>query len=53
MTEDQDLDILRILATRTPTEPTRLHYWVFGGPWRYGAGARGEPTGGEDVSIMG
>jgi dihydrofolate reductase len=23
----------------------RLHYWVFGGPWSYGDGARGEPTG--------
>ena len=23
----------------------RLHYWVFGGPWSYQSGARGEPTG--------
>jgi dihydrofolate reductase len=23
----------------------RLHYWVFGGPWRYGEEAQGEPTG--------
>ncbi len=23
----------------------RLHYWVFGGPWSYESGARGEPTG--------
>jgi dihydrofolate reductase len=23
----------------------RLHYWVFGGPWSYQEGARGEPTG--------
>lgn len=23
----------------------RLHYWVFGGPWTYGQGARGEATG--------
>jgi dihydrofolate reductase len=23
----------------------RLHYWVFGGPWSYHEGARGEPTG--------
>ncbi len=23
----------------------RLHYWVFGGPWTYEDGARGEPTG--------
>jgi dihydrofolate reductase len=23
----------------------RLHYWVFGGPWSYETGARGEPTG--------
>jgi len=23
----------------------RLHYWVFGGPWRYGEEVRGEPTG--------
>lgn len=23
----------------------RLHYWVFGGPWTYESGARGEPTG--------
>jgi len=23
----------------------RLHYWVFGGPWTYGAPGRGEPTG--------
>ena len=23
----------------------RLHYWVFGGPWRYDEPARGEPTG--------
>jgi dihydrofolate reductase len=23
----------------------RLHYWVFGGPWTYDEGPRGEPTG--------
>jgi dihydrofolate reductase len=23
----------------------RLHYWVFGGPWTYDSGARGEPIG--------
>jgi dihydrofolate reductase len=23
----------------------RLHYWVFGGPWSYDQGARGEPEG--------
>lgn len=23
----------------------RLHYWVFGGPWSYDSGARGEPSG--------
>jgi len=23
----------------------RLHYWVFGGPWRYDSPGRGEPTG--------
>jgi hypothetical protein len=23
----------------------RLHYWVFGGPWRYDAEARGDATG--------
>jgi dihydrofolate reductase len=23
----------------------RLHYWVFGGSWRYGEDVRGEPTG--------
>ena len=23
----------------------RLHYWVFGGPWTYASGARGEATG--------
>jgi dihydrofolate reductase len=23
----------------------RLHYWVFGGPWRYDSPERGEPTG--------
>jgi dihydrofolate reductase len=23
----------------------RLHYWVFGGPWSYDSGPRGEPTG--------
>jgi dihydrofolate reductase len=23
----------------------RLHYWVFGGPWRYDAPGRGDPTG--------
>lgn len=23
----------------------RLHYWVFGGPWSYDSGTRGEPTG--------
>lgn len=23
----------------------RLHYWVFGAPWSYGTGPKGEPTG--------
>jgi dihydrofolate reductase len=23
----------------------RLHYWVFGGPWSYDSGPKGEPTG--------
>jgi hypothetical protein len=23
----------------------RLHYWVFGGPWRYDSPERGEPSG--------
>jgi hypothetical protein len=22
----------------------RLHHWVFGGPWTYASGARGEPS---------
>jgi dihydrofolate reductase len=29
----------------------RLHYWVFGGPWSYDSGPRGEPTG-EDKEWM-
>ena len=29
----------------------RLHYWVFGGPWSYGAEPRGEPTG-EDAAWL-
>ena len=29
----------------------RLHYWVFGGPWTYGAEPRGEPTG-EDAAWL-
>jgi dihydrofolate reductase len=29
----------------------RLHYWVFGGPWKYDDGPRGEPTG-EDAAWM-
>jgi dihydrofolate reductase len=35
----------------------RLHYWVFGGPWTYADGARGEPTGADkeflDAAIAG
>lgn len=27
----------------------RLHYWVFGGPWRYDSPERGEPTGEDKV----
>lgn len=27
----------------------RLHYWVFGGPWTYAGGTRGEPTGEDAV----
>src|SRR6187455_325796 len=23
----------------------RLHYWVFGGPWTYDTGSKGEPSG--------
>jgi dihydrofolate reductase len=29
----------------------RLHYWVFGGPWAYADGPRGEPTG-EDAAWL-
>ena len=29
----------------------RLHYWVFGGPWTYEGGAKGEPTG-EDAAWL-
>jgi len=29
----------------------RLHHWVFGGPWTYGEGARGEATG-EDAAFL-
>jgi dihydrofolate reductase len=29
----------------------RLHHWVFGGPWTYADGARGEPTG-EDAAWL-
>jgi dihydrofolate reductase len=29
----------------------RLHYWVFGGPWTYEGGTRGEPTG-EDAAWL-
>src|SRR5438128_4992355 len=29
----------------------RLHYWVFGGPWRYGGETRGEATG-EDAAWL-
>jgi dihydrofolate reductase len=29
----------------------RLHYWVFGGPWTYDSGPRGEPTG-EDAAWL-
>ncbi len=29
----------------------RLHYWVFGGPWRYGDEGLGEPTG-EDATWL-
>ena len=29
----------------------RLHYWVFGGPWTYAGGARGEATG-EDKAFL-
>lgn len=27
----------------------RLHYWVFGGPWRYDSPQRGEPTGEDKI----
>jgi dihydrofolate reductase len=27
----------------------RLHYWVFGGPWSYESGPRGEATGGDQA----
>jgi dihydrofolate reductase len=27
----------------------RLHYWVFGGPWSYESGPRGETTGGDQA----
>ena len=29
----------------------RLHYWVFGGPWTYESGPRGDPTG-EDAAWL-
>ncbi|HEY0387349.1 MAG TPA: dihydrofolate reductase family protein [Gaiellales bacterium] len=29
----------------------RLHYWVFGGPWTYDGGTRGEPSG-EDAAWL-
>jgi dihydrofolate reductase len=29
----------------------RLHYWVFGGPWTYEGGTKGEPTG-EDAAWL-
>src|SRR5215216_3282445 len=29
----------------------RLHYWVFGGPWSYEDGPRGEPAG-EDAAFL-
>jgi dihydrofolate reductase len=29
----------------------RLHYWVFGGPWTYASGARGEATGADKEFI--
>lgn len=29
----------------------RLHYWVFGGPWRYDSPARGEATGEDRVRL--
>src|SRR6186713_550171 len=29
----------------------RLHYWVFGGPWTYESGARGEATGADKAFI--
>ena len=29
----------------------RLHYWVFGGPWTYDSGPKGEPTG-EDAAWL-
>jgi dihydrofolate reductase len=29
----------------------RLHYWVFGGPWSYESGPKGEPTG-EDKAYL-
>jgi dihydrofolate reductase len=29
----------------------RLHYWVFGGPWTYESGPKGEPTG-EDAAWL-
>jgi dihydrofolate reductase len=31
----------------------RLHYWVFGGPWSYAEGARGEPTGADKEYLDG
>ena len=29
----------------------RLHYWVFGGPWSYSTGPRGDPSG-EDAAYL-
>jgi dihydrofolate reductase len=31
----------------------RLHYWVFGGPWTYAEGPRGEPTGADKEYLDG
>ncbi len=31
----------------------RLHYWVFGGPWSYGSGAKGEATGADKEFLDG
>jgi dihydrofolate reductase len=31
----------------------RLHYWVFGGPWRYDSPERGQPTGEDKVWLDG